>query len=57
MEATNVNLKIVVFEQNTRVKVINIETFDGLDTEIDAFGFIWFQFFYSPITCGVKWGI
>jgi hypothetical protein len=39
MEATNANLKIVVFAQNTRVKIINIVTFDGLDSEIDAFGF------------------
>jgi hypothetical protein len=38
MEA-NANLKIVVFSQTERVKVINITTFDGLDSEIDAFGF------------------
>lgn len=39
MEQANINLKIVVFAQNERVRVINIEDFEGLDSEISAFGF------------------
>jgi hypothetical protein len=39
MSQTNVNLKITVFAQEARVKVVNVEDFTGLDEEIDAFGF------------------
>ena len=39
METSNINLKLVVFAQNERVRVINIEDYEGLDTEISAFGF------------------
>ena len=39
MSQVNVNLKITVFEQNTIVRIVNIESFEGLDSEISAFGF------------------
>ena len=39
MEQANVNLKLVVFAQNERVKVVNIQDFEGLDEEISCFGF------------------
>jgi hypothetical protein len=39
MEQLNINLRLVVFSSSDRVRIVNIQDFEGLDMEISAFGF------------------